>query len=119
VSRERARRRAAREAEAAQQRRVREVERRREQARAALVGSVSEPATRIRTSLSRWWRRTYPPGDPFARRRRREMFVVLLLGLLVQVVSWWFIPSWAGRAVVLVLTLFLLPVLRVVLYDRR
>lgn len=119
MSKERARRRAEREAAAAEERRRREAARRRAETRAAVVGTVADPAARARSRLARWWRRTYPKGDPFARRRRRQLLVLLVLALAVQVVAWWLVPSWAGRAVVLVLTLFLLPVARVLIFDRR
>jgi Flp pilus assembly protein TadB len=119
VSRERAKRRAEREAAAAQERRRREAARKRAQTRAALVGGLTEPAERAQNRLARWWRRTYPKNDPFARRRRRQTVVVLLIALAVQAVAWVLVPSWGGRLVVLVLTLFLLPVVRVVLFDRR
>ena len=119
MSKERARRRAEREAEQAEARRRRDAQRRRAQARASVVGTVADPAARAGSRVSRWWRRTYPQGDPFARGRRRRSFVVALIALLVQVVAWVVIPSWGGRAVVLALTLFLLPVIRTLLFDRR
>jgi Flp pilus assembly protein TadB len=119
VSKDRARRRAEREAAAERERRRRDAARKRAQTRASVVGSVTEPASRAQNRMSRWWRRTYPKNDPFARRRRRQTVVVLLIGLAVQAVAWVLVPSWAGRAVVLVLTLFLLPVVRVVIFDRR
>jgi Flp pilus assembly protein TadB len=119
VSKDRARRRTEREAAAAEERRRRDAARKRAQTRAAVVGSVADPASRAQNRVARWWRRTYPKNDPFARRRRRQTVVVLLIALAVQAVAWVLVPSWGGRAVILVLTLFLLPVVRVLLFDRR
>ena len=119
MSKERARRRAEREALAEQERRARQAKRRRADQRAAVVGAVTAPATGARSRLSRWWRRTYPTGDPFARRRRRQTLLVLAIVLVVQVVVWWVTPSWAIRACALLLCLLLAPVLRTLLFDRR
>jgi Flp pilus assembly protein TadB len=119
MSRERARRRSEREALAEQQRREREARRRRAEQRAAVVGAVTSPATGARSRLSRWWRRTYPKGDPFARRRRRRTLLVAVIVLAVQVLVWWVTPSWAIRACALLLSLLLAPVLRTLLFDRR
>jgi hypothetical protein len=119
MSKERARRRAAREEAAAQERAAREAKARRAASRAAVTGAVSAPVTRTRSSLSRWHRRTYPPGDPFARRRRRQTIVVVALLVVVQVLAWWLTPSWGLRVGVLAVSLLVAPVVRLLLFDRR
>jgi len=119
MSKQRARRREEREAAAAEERRRREARRRRAQGRAAAVGSVTAPASRARIRFARWWRRTYPPQDPFARRRRRQTFVVASIFLATQVLAWWLVPSWGVRLAVLLLSCLLVPVVRVLLFDRR
>jgi Flp pilus assembly protein TadB len=119
VSKERARRRAEREAAAEEERRRREARRRRADQRAAVVGSVTAPASQAQSRLARWWRRTYPTADPFARGRRRRTAVVVAILLVVQVITWWLTPSWGLRGAVLLLSLLLAPVLRTLLFDRR
>jgi Flp pilus assembly protein TadB len=119
VSKERARRRAEREAAAEAERRAREAKAQRAAARASVVDSVASPVRRTRTSASRWYRRTYPAGDPFARRRRRQTLVVVAIVLVVQVLTWWLTPSWALRIGVLGISVLLAPVLRLLLFDRR
>ena len=79
MAKDRARRRAEREAAAAEERRRREAQRRRSDQRAAVVGAVTAPASQAQSRLSRWWRRTYPKGDPFARGRRRRTYVVVAI----------------------------------------
>ncbi len=119
MAKDRARRRAEREAAAAEERRRREAQRRRSDQRAAVVGAVTAPASQAQSRLSRWWRRTYPKGDPFARGRRRRTYVVVAILLVVQVLTWWLTPSWGLRGAVLLLSLLLAPVLRTLLFDRR
>jgi len=119
VSKDRARRREQREAAAAADRERRAAKRRRADARANVVGSVTAPAAKAQNRFARWWRRTYPPQDPFARRRRRQAFVVLGIFLVVQVLAWWLLGSWGARGLVLLVSLFLLPVVRVLLFDQR
>lgn len=119
MSKERARRRAEREAAAEAERRRREAAANRAESRAALVGGVTGPVRRTRESVARWLRRTYPPGDPFARRRRRQTVVLLALLLAVQVLTWWLTPSWALRIGVLGISVLLAPVVRLLLFDRR
>ncbi len=118
VSKERARRRAEREAAAAVERDKRERSRRRAAQRAAVAGTVAEPVGKARTRLGRWWRRKFPPNDPLAPRRRRRFLVLLVIFLAVQAVVWWFVPEWSARLWVFLLSLLILPVVRVLLYDR-
>ena len=84
-----------------------------------MVGSVTAPAAKAQNRVARWWRRIYPPQDPFARRRRRHALVVLAIFLVVQVLAWWLLPSWGARGLVLLVSVFLLPVVRVLLFDQR
>jgi Flp pilus assembly protein TadB len=119
VSKERARRRAEREAAAEEERRRREEQAQRAESRAALVDGVAGPVRRTRMSVSRWYRRTYPPGDPIARRRRRQTIVLGAILVAVQVLTWWLTPSWALRLGVLGISVLLAPVLRTLLFDRR
>jgi Flp pilus assembly protein TadB len=119
MSKERARRRAEREAAAAAERERRERSRRRSEQRAAVTGTVAQPVSAARTRLGRWWRRTFPPNDPLAKRRRRRFLVVLTLFLAIQAVAWFFIPSWWGRLGVLLVTFIVLPAASVLLLDRR
>jgi len=119
MSKERARRRAEREAAAEAERRKKEASRKRARQRAAVVGTVTAPASKAQSRLSRWWRRTYPKGDPFARGRRRRTMVVVAILLVVQVLVWIVTPSWVLRFCALALSLLLAPVLRTLLYDHR
>ena len=119
MSKERARRRAEREALAAEERRIREAKAKRAAARAAVAGMVAAPVTRTRASASRWYRRTYPAGDPFARRRRRQTIVIVALLVAMQVLTWWLTPSWGLRLGVLGISLLIAPVVRLLLFDRR
>jgi Flp pilus assembly protein TadB len=80
---------------------------------------VAAPAAKAQTSASRWWRRTYPKHDPFARRRRRQALVLLAIAAAVQVLAWVLVPSLGLRLGVLGITVLVLPVVRVLLFDRR
>ncbi len=80
---------------------------------------MTAPVTRSRRSLSRWWGRRYPAGDPLARRRLRRSLVLAALFLGVQALAWWFTPVWSTRLLVLLVSVLVLPVVRVVLFDRR
>jgi hypothetical protein len=44
---------------------------------------------------------------------------VLGIFFVVQVLAWWLLASWGARGLVLLVTLFLLPVVRVLLFDKR
>lgn len=119
MAKERARRRAEREAAAAAEREQREKQRRRREQRAAVAATVTEPADRVRGRLSRWWRRTFPPGDPLRKRRIRRALVLLAILVGVQVVVWIFVPEWSVRFFALLLSLLILPVVNVLLFGRR
>jgi hypothetical protein len=53
------------------------------------------------------------------RRRRRQALVLLALALVVQLLAWWVVPSVGLRLGILGLTVLVLPVVRVLLFDRR
>ncbi|WP_214416859.1 hypothetical protein [Sphaerisporangium fuscum] len=111
MSKERARRRAEREAEQARQaalRAEREARRaRRRELRARLAALVPKPV------------RVARQGGLIARRRRMQNAVVVVLFVLVQAMSWLLLSGWAARVGVLVLSLLLVPVLVTVVFDRR
>jgi hypothetical protein len=119
VSKERARRRAEREAAAAEQRRRREAQRKRAATRASVASAVSAPVTRSGNALTRWWRRRYPKGDPLAPRRRRRFLILLAIFLGIQAVGWFLFPEWNVRLLVLMVSALVLPVINVLLFDRR
>jgi Flp pilus assembly protein TadB len=111
VSKERARRRAEREAEQARQAAVR-AERearmaRRREVRDRLVAVLPRPV------------RVARQGGLIARRRRAQNAVVAVLFVLVQVLAWLLLSGWAARLGVLVLSLLLVPMLITVVFDRR
>ncbi|MEU9885727.1 hypothetical protein AB0M95_12075 [Sphaerisporangium sp. NPDC051017] len=116
MSKERARRRAEREAEHARQaaaRAEREARLARRRARwNRLTGRVPRP---IRPRLIRVARQ----GGLIARRHRAQNAVVAVLFVLVQALAWILLDGWAARAGVLVLSLLLVPVLVTVVFDRR
>ena len=119
MSKERARRRAEREAAAEAERRKKEAARKRADQRAAVVGTVTSPASKAQSRLARWWRRTYPKGDPFARGRRRRTLVVVAILLVVNVLVWIVTPSWVLRFCAIALSALLAPVVRTLLFDHR
>ncbi len=115
MSKERARRRAEREREAAikQAARAAEEERRERQAarRSALRRTGSKVGLVPRTKVGR------PTGSLATRRRRQHLITVALLAAAVVVV---FIvrPDWSARLAVLVLAVLAYPVLRTLLFRR-
>ena len=111
MSRERARRRAERQAEqarlaAARAGRAARLARRRE-LRGRLVAVLPRPV------------RVARQGGLLARRRRAQNAVVAVLFVLIQVLAWLLLDGWAARAGVLILSLLLFPVLVTVVFDRR
>jgi hypothetical protein len=110
VSKERARRRAAREAElarAAAVRADREARIARRRARLARAAALVPRPIRIARQ-----------GGVRARRRRVQNGGVLVLFLIVQAIAWLTLSGWAVLGV-LVLSLLLIPVLVTVVFDRR
>ena len=79
MSKERAQRRAAREAAKAKEQADRAAARERSQRLAAALGAMAAPAQNAGTTWSRWWRRTFPPADPFRGRRQRQWAIVLAI----------------------------------------
>jgi hypothetical protein len=115
VSKDRARRRAQREAVAALERARRERGRLRRarvrRVRDALLGPLA-PGGALR-------RRRRTPDSVLLRRKRRQDGVVLAGLAAGHVVLWLLQPSWLWRISALVLTALAWPVLTVMLFDRR
>ncbi|MCG5212451.1 hypothetical protein [Streptosporangium sp. KLBMP 9127] len=111
MSKERARRRAAREAERARAAEVsaaREARRaRRRRFRGRLAALLPRPIRVVRQ------------GGVLARRRRAQNGVVAVLFLIIQLIAWLLLSSWAAWFGVLVLSLLLLPMLVTLVFDRR
>jgi Flp pilus assembly protein TadB len=111
VSRDRARRRAAREQQRAQlvAERARRVaaEQRRRARRERLLGWVPKPSRRPR------------PASVLASRRRTRRAVVVLAFAAVQVLTWLLTADWWHRVAVLAVSVLALPVLVTLVYDRR
>ncbi|GII65799.1 hypothetical protein Skr01_58840 [Sphaerisporangium krabiense] len=111
MSKERARRRAEREAEQARlaarraERDARAARWRRRRGR--LLALVPRPV------------RVARQGGLIARRQRAQNAVVAVLFVLVQALAWILLDGWAARVGVLVLSLLLVPVLVTVVFDRR
>jgi Flp pilus assembly protein TadB len=110
VSKERARRRAEREAAAAAER-----------ARRARVSARRARGQAFRSALARPFTAARGRGVDSAlrRHRQRQNGVVLAVVVGAHVAYWLFEPSWTWRLSALVLTVALWPVLLVVLFDRR
>ncbi|MEV5411760.1 hypothetical protein AB0K60_23340 [Thermopolyspora sp. NPDC052614] len=111
MSKERARRRAAREAEKARlaaERAAREARlaRRRERVK-ALTALLPRPV------------RVARQGGVLARRRRAQNAAAVVFFLVVQVLAWVLLSGWAARLGVLLLSILLMPVLVTVAFDRR
>jgi len=107
MSKERARRRAQREAQAAVERQRRA----REQVRRTRVRAV-------RARLTSPMRRSAEPNSALARQRRRQNGVLLAGLVAVNAVVWLLSPSWLLRGAVIVLCLLAWPLLLVVCFDR-
>ncbi|MBG0817421.1 hypothetical protein [Planomonospora sp. ID82291] len=116
MSKERARRRAEREAEQARQAALRAERQARTARRRRLLGKVTAPAVAL---LPRRPVRIAGQRGVIARRRRTQNGVVAVLFLIVQVIAWLIWSSWAARLGVLLLSLLLVPVLVTVVFDRR
>lgn len=113
MSKERARRRAEREHEAALRAASRASEAERRERRTARARRLRSAGSRLRPSPA--GRQT---GVLAARRRRQN--TVLVAGLLVVVVLVWSVrPDWAARLAVVVLVVLAFPVLRLLLFSRR
>ncbi|HET9655593.1 MAG TPA: hypothetical protein VFP72_09580 [Kineosporiaceae bacterium] len=111
MSRERARRRAEREAAAALVRAHRERQRARRERWDRLRERILRPLARSRPRRR--------PDSVLQRRHRRQNGVVLAVLFAGHVVLWLLQPSWLWRGSVLVLTVLAWPALTVLLFDRR
>lgn len=108
MAKERARRRAAREAEAQQQREARARRRARQQRVARMRGAIG-------AAIPDAPRRA--PGLLAARRRRR-IFAFALAIVAIQALLWPFLPSWGARLLALVLTVVAAPIAWVLAFGR-
>jgi Flp pilus assembly protein TadB len=111
MSKERARRRAEREAEAARLAEARE----RRQARQTRRHERRRRLTALLPRPVRYARQ----GGVRARRRRSQNAGVMVLFLAVQSAGWLLLPSWTARFAVFVVSVLLLPVLVTLAFDRR
>jgi Flp pilus assembly protein TadB len=109
MSKERARRREAREREAAIV----------AAARASQAERRERRAARGRALESRLPRRRPRPTGVLAARRRRQTGATVALLLVLNVVVWFVFPEWAARAMVLIVSLLAAPVLHTLLFRRR
>ncbi|WP_030919485.1 hypothetical protein [Streptosporangium amethystogenes] len=112
MSRERARRRAEREAEQARLAALRAEREARLARRRERVGKVTAllPGRPVRIVSQ---------GGIKARRRRAQNGVAAVLFLIVQVIVWLLWSSWAARFGVLVLSLLFVPLFLTLVFDRR
>lgn len=108
MAKERARRRAEREAAAAKDRQVRA----RKRARRDRIDRVKASVTSAIPDKPR-----VAPGL-LARRRRRRLLAFVLGIVAIQAVVWPFLPNWGARMVVLLLTLLAAPVVWVLSFGR-
>ncbi|MEU4378067.1 hypothetical protein [Micromonospora echinofusca] len=106
MSKERARRRAAREAEAARQRVVRERRVARRSRRRALLRRMTPSLRRGRTGR-------------LPRHSRGERAAIVLLTLAAMMLIWTFVDDLALRIALVVLLLLVLPAIVVIALDRR
>lgn len=112
MSRERARRRAEREAEQARQAGLRA-------AREARLAQRRERVAKVTALLPGRPVRIVSQGGIMARRRRAQNGVAAVLFLIVQVIVWLLWSSWAARFGVLVLSLLFVPLFLTLVFDRR
>ncbi|MBB2912896.1 hypothetical protein FHS43_004191 [Streptosporangium becharense] len=112
MSRERARRRAEREAERARAAALRAEREARLARRRALTG-------RVAALLPRRSARIVSQGGIIARRRRTQNGVVAVLFLIAQAIVWLLWSSWAARLGALVLSLLFVPLFVTLVFDRR
>ena len=115
MSKERARRRAAREHEAALRSAARAAEAERRERRSARARAVRRATTGRLPRLT-------PVGRPtgtLARRRRVQTSLVLAVLVALNVLVWFVRPDWAARLAVLVVSVLAAPVLTTLLVPRR
>jgi hypothetical protein len=107
VSKERAARRAARQAEI--------------QAAAAQRRRQQERITRRQRLLARWrpHDRRGRPDSVLAQRRRRQDAAVAFIMVSIVVVAWIMLEGWAARLTAILVSALAVPVLMTLLFDRR
>jgi Flp pilus assembly protein TadB len=115
MSKERARRRAEREHEAALKASARATEHERRERRAAR----SDAVRRVTTDRLPRRTRTARPTGTLARRRRVETSLVLALLVALNVLVWILSSDWASRLAAVVVSLLAAPVLVTLLVPRR
>jgi Flp pilus assembly protein TadB len=115
MSRERARRRAAREHEAALRASARAAEAERRERRSSRTRALRRATT---DRLPRRMRTGRPTGT-LARRRRRQTSLLLAVLVAVNVLVWVVRPDWAARLAALVVSVLAAPVLATLLLPRR
>ncbi len=112
MSKERARRREAREHEAAIRRAARARTAERRERRDARTRALSRLLPRSRS------RRTGAPTGVLARRRRRQNATTVALLVALNVLVWVVFPGWPVRTLALAVTLLAAPVLHTILFRR-
>ena len=111
MSKERARRRAEREREAAVLAAARAAEAERKERRAARIGVLTSRLPRLPSRRRR-------PNGILAQRRRRQNGAFLAILVALNVLVWVFSGDWALRLAALVVTLLAAPVLHTILFRR-
>jgi Flp pilus assembly protein TadB len=112
VSKERARRRAEREREAAHKQSARAAEAERRERKAARRRALENAGHRIGLKAPK------RPGGTLARRRQRQHLVVVGLLVLLLVVGFAVRPDWPARLAFVVVAVLAYPVLRVLMFKR-
>jgi hypothetical protein len=113
MSKERAKRRAAREHEAALRAAARASDQERRERQAARRRAIRATTGRIRLA---------PVGrdtGALARRRRTRTTMLVVVLVCLNILVWVVRPDWAARLGALVLTVLAFPVLRLLLFSRR
>ena len=114
MSKERARRRAQREHEAALRAAARAAEAERRERRQARARAVRRATTdRLRRT------RTHRPTGTLARRRRLQTSLLVAVVVALNVLVWVVRPDWPARLAALVVSVLAMPVLLAVLLPRR
>ena len=113
MSKERARRRAAREHEAALRTAAKASERERRERQAARKRAVKATTDRVR--FAKAGRDT---GE-LARRRRVQNTMLVVVLVCLNILVWVVRPDWEARLAALVVTVLAFPVLRLLLFSRR
>jgi hypothetical protein len=111
MSKERAKRRAVREAERERLAAIRARREARATRRRQLRGRITAVLPRP-TRVAR-------QGGYLARRRRAQNAVMALLWFLIQALAWILLDTWMGRLAVFGVSILLIPVLVTVFFDRR